>query len=156
MPGKLNYWIGAIVIVLLVAGCAYALRNAAKPKPKAGSPAKMMEVLQPVFAPKGQVVDTFPKELIVGGNSVPQSSYKVSYANSNESTAVYETGDSLDTVYQDYLTYFSKNGYRLINKQIAASGGSAQAFAIGASGSISVQITTVGSSTRASVTFLKR
>ena len=156
MTQKSIYWISAIVIVLLVAGGIFVFRNAAKPKSGAGSSTKTTAVVQPVFAPKGQLVDTFPKELIMGGNSVTQTSYKVSDANSNQSTAVYDTSDAVGTIYQGYLAYFSKNGYSLINKQISANGDSAQTFAIGATGSISVQISTAGSSTHVSATFQKQ
>ena len=156
MPGKLNYWISVVVIVLLITGGIYVFRDADKLKSQTGSPAKTAAAVQPVFAPRGQLVDTFPKELIMGDNSVTQTSYKVSDANSNQSTAVYNIGDAAGTVYQEYLAYFSKNGYKLINNQISPRGDGAQAFAVGTSGSISVQISAAGNSTHVSTTFLKQ
>ncbi len=152
---KARLWISAAAIILLVAGGIYVFRDTSKPKTQSGT-ASTAAAVQPVYAVTGQVVDTFPKDLVMGGNNVTQTSYKVSYANSSQNTAVYDTTDTVATVYQDYLSYLKKNSYDLINNQISAKADSAQIFAIGPNGSVSVRIDTLGAKAHVSTTYLKQ
>lgn len=153
---RAKHWISTLVIIILVVGAGYLVYRGLKPKPQSGSASHMTVAVQPVFASQGQVIDTFPKDLIMGGDTVTQTSYKVSYANSNQNTAVYDTSDAIGTIYQDYLAYLKKNTYNIVNNQMSAKGDSAQIFAIGAGGSVSVQITAAGGKSHVSATFLKQ
>jgi len=132
------------------------LHRGLQPKKQAGTSHQPAAIIHPVYAATGQVIDTFPKDLVMGGHSVTQTSYKVSYANSDQNTAVYDTTDTVAAVYQDYLSYLKKNSYDLVNSQISAKGDSAQVFAIGSTGSVSVRIDAVGSKAHVSTTYLKQ
>ncbi len=153
---KLRYWIGIAVLLILIAGGVYAFHRSVQTKPQTGKLKQSAAAIQPVYAATGEVVDTFPKGWVIGGNNVTETSYKVSYANSSQNTAVYDTTDTVAAIYQDYLSYLKKNSYNLVNNQISARGDSAQIFAIGPKSSLSVEIAMVGKSTHVSATYLNQ
>jgi hypothetical protein len=75
---------------------------------------------KPQYATVGQVVDNFPKNLLIGTAATPKSSYTIAYPNSSQSTTTYETSDSMDGVYGQYLSYFQINKYVVLNKTQSA------------------------------------
>ncbi len=107
----------SIVIIVLVIGAAGAIAyyHHAK-KVTAPSQEAASDQPQPQFAAAGQLTAGLPKDLVLGQNVVPNSSYVIPYTQSNQSTAVYDTTDTVNGIYNQYLTYLQKNGYEVLSK----------------------------------------
>lgn len=68
------------------------------------------------FAPTGQVVSGFPKELILDNAAVVGKSYAIGYAyNLNQYTASWTSSVSMDDLYSQYVNYFTSNGWTITN-----------------------------------------
>jgi hypothetical protein len=108
----------------------------------------------PVFAPGGQVVSGFPKELLLNHGAAFLNSYSINYSSSTDQyTAVWDTTSSVTDVYADYLSYFDRNGW-VITKQIAQYPDSRGLFAAHGSSTASVAVSTHGTGSEVVVSYL--
>ncbi len=68
------------------------------------------------FAPSGQLVSGFPKELILDQTALISKSYTIGYAyNLNQYTASWTSSSSLDGLYDQYIGYFASHGWTVTN-----------------------------------------
>jgi ammonia channel protein AmtB len=68
------------------------------------------------FAPTGQLVSGFPKELILDNTALISNSYTIGYAyNLNQYTANWTSSSSLDSLYASYAGYFASHGWTITN-----------------------------------------
>jgi hypothetical protein len=69
------------------------------------------------FAPQGQLIAGFPKDLLLDNAAIVGNSYTIDYtANLNQYTANWTSPSStLDGLYNQYLNYFTKNGWTITN-----------------------------------------
>ena len=68
------------------------------------------------FAPSGQLVSGFPKELILDQTALIGKSYTIGYAyNLNQYTASWTSSSSLDGLYGQYVGYFASHGWTVTN-----------------------------------------
>jgi hypothetical protein len=97
-------WVGvAIVVIAIIAGVVMWIQ---KPKTKTATGPV------PVFAPQGQLVSNFPKDLIIDANATISGSYSINYSTStNQYTAEYDSSSTVSSLYKDYQTYLSQNGW---------------------------------------------
>lgn len=120
-----------------------SLQNGSQPKPQ--------------YAAAGQLTSSFPKALEIGKGATTTSSYSIGYTNSNQSTAVYDTTDSISSVYAQYLAYFKTNKYEVLNKSESAKMDVIYAISGGNNpGDISVLITPDGAKTKVTASYLKK
>jgi hypothetical protein len=96
-------WVGvAIIVIVIVAWFVWKFGAA---HPVASGPT-------PVFAPQGQLVPQFPKGLIVDGDAAISGSYAINYSSStNQYTAEYDSSSTVTSLYKDYQSYLSANGW---------------------------------------------
>jgi hypothetical protein len=70
----------------------------------------------PVFAPAGQLIAGFPKELVLDPAAQISKSYAINYSSStNQYTANWISSSSIDDLYREYLSYFASHGWAVIN-----------------------------------------
>ncbi len=68
------------------------------------------------FAPPGQLISGFPKELILDQAAVFGKSYTIGYAhNLNQYTASWASSSSMNDLYNDYIQYFTSHGWTITN-----------------------------------------
>jgi hypothetical protein len=68
------------------------------------------------FAPSGQLISGFPKELILDQTALIDKSYTIGYAyNLNQYTATWNSSSSMDGLYNQYLNYFTSHGWTITN-----------------------------------------
>lgn len=139
-------WIGvAIVVIAVIVLVVWKLT--AKPKP-AGP--------VPVFAPQGQLVPNFPKELILDPQAQVASSYSINYDSStNQYTAEWASSSSLATLYGEYQKYFGTNGWAITN-QSGVKGASKLAVLYAATTTANVNVTLVsqGKGSEATISYV--
>ncbi len=96
--------LGAVVVIVLVIGLAGWLSFSRQSSP------------QMTLAPKGELVSGFPKTLILDNAAAIDNSYTVGYSpNLNQYTANWTSSSSMDGLYQQYLQYFTQNGWAITN-----------------------------------------
>ncbi|HUC02136.1 MAG TPA: hypothetical protein VMA75_04540 [Candidatus Paceibacterota bacterium] len=102
---KVWAWVGvAVVVVVAIVWIAWATMPKA---PVASGPA-------PVYAPQGQLVSQFPKDLILDTNAAVGGSYSIAYSTStNQYTAEYDSSSSMATLFGDYEAYLSNSNWQL-------------------------------------------
>jgi hypothetical protein len=91
-------------------------------KPKPPSPAALSrqvkpKLLEPTYAPTGQAVPSFPSTLLLDANSQIAQSYSVPYGNNTQSTVIYDTPDSPDKAYEEYLSVLQSEKYSILTKK---------------------------------------
>jgi len=109
---------------------------------------------QVVYAHPGDLIPSFPKDLLIGANQETQSSFAVTYPNTTQSTVVFDSSENADVLYNAYLVYLQSNKYELLNHQDAK--GSASIYAINGSGDVSLDMSTDGKFTKVKVSYLKK
>jgi hypothetical protein len=68
------------------------------------------------FAPSGQLISGFPKELILDQSALIGKSYTIGYAyNLNQYTANWTSNSSLGDLYGQYVSYFASHGWTVTN-----------------------------------------
>jgi hypothetical protein len=77
----------------------------------------------PVFAEQGQVVQGFPKELILDSNALVTGSYSVAFASSsNQYTVEWNSSSSMASLFASYKDYFTKSNWTVTNSSTVLSG----------------------------------
>ena len=103
-------WVGVVVVVIAIL-MAFFWRpgqEGTMQQPVTGS--------APAYAPQGQLVANFPKELILDNAAVISDSYAINYSTStNQSTAVWNSSSSMDSLYQSYKQYLPAHGWTITN-----------------------------------------
>jgi hypothetical protein len=99
-------WVGVVVVAAAIA-VVFVWNPGSKPAAPS-APA-------PVYAPQGQLVPQFPKDLILDSNAAISGSYSIDYASSsNQYTAEYNSSSSMKSLFGDYQTYLPQNGWTVI------------------------------------------
>jgi hypothetical protein len=128
---KIWMWVGVAVVVIVV-----VVVIVWKPSAKPMGPV-------PVFAPQGQLVPNFPKQLILDPQAQINSSYSINYdPTTNQYTAEWTSSSSLASLYGDYQKYFGDNNWTITN-QSGITGASKLAVLYAATSSASVNVTLV-------------
>ena len=98
---KIWIWVGvAVVVIAVIVLVMWKLKQPASSGPV------------PVFAPQGQLVPQFPKDLILDSSAAISGSYSVNYSSStNQYTATYDSSSTVATIYSDYQSYLPKNNW---------------------------------------------
>lgn len=74
---------------------------------------------QRVDAPKGQVIEGFPTDLILNSFGKPTESYMVPYGSTNKQYSVaFQTKTKVIDEYSQYLALLYKDGYSFVNKHM--------------------------------------
>jgi len=145
MP-KGNRWkyIAAAVAVLLVAVVAAYWQFIYKRVPA------------PVYAPKGELVRGFPKELVLDQKGIVSGSYYVNYSTSlNQYTAVFDSTEPMLSLFSQYKDYLSKNGWTITN-EITKYETSRGLYAVKGAADASVAIIEQAKSREVTVSFVQR
>jgi hypothetical protein len=107
-PKKTWAWVGVIIVVIVVV--VWIVWAAWKPT----VPQQTNSGPTPVFAPQGQLVPQFPKDLILDSNAAISGSYSIDYSSStNQYTAEYDSSSTVTSLYNQYQTYLPQNGWTM-------------------------------------------
>jgi len=141
-------WVGvAVVVVAIVAWAVWQF-----------TPKKQQQPASPVvtFAPQGQLIPQFPKELILDGAAAVSGSYSINYSTStNQYTAEYDSSSSLVTLYNDYQEYFGDNGWTITNSSGVESTSEIGAiFAATSSATVNTTIITKGNGSDVTISYV--
>ncbi len=140
-------WVGiAVVVIAIVVWAVWSIR---KPPQLATGP-------MPVFAPQGQLVPNFPKELILDPQAQISSSYSINYASTtNQYTAEWNSSSSLLSLYNNYNTYFGNNGWTVTNSSGATSASKIAAmYASTSTANVNVTLVAQGQGVGVSVSYV--
>jgi hypothetical protein len=143
---KIWVWVGvAVVVIILVVWGVWKLQ----PHQQA------MTNPVPVYAPQGQLVPNFPKNLILDSNAAISGSYSINYSSStNQYTAEYDSSSTVTSLYNKYQSYLPQNGWTITGSLtthptfdvIAATQGNAQ---------LQVVIDTENKGSQATITYVE-
>ncbi len=104
-PKTLWVWVGIVVVVGVVVAWFVWGPTATKPAPVATGPV-------PVYAPQGQLVPQFPKDLILDSAAAISGSYSIAYSTStNQYTAEYDSSSTVGALYKQYMAYLPGDGW---------------------------------------------
>ena len=152
---KFTTWIVIAVVLVIGLGAVFLLLHKnIFPVRNTGSNASAIATPKAVYAPSGKLTAFFPNYLLLGANDTIKSSYSVSFPSLTQSTVIFESSDSIDTIYNSYLAYFksAKAKYELLNQQDGKQ--LASLYAINVYGDVSVQITPSGKLSSVTVSYL--
>ncbi len=100
-------WVGVAVVVVAVAA-AFIWRPTTQ-KPPVGETGP-----KPVYAPQGQLVPEFPKDLILDNNVVIGGSYSIGYSTTtNQYTAQFNSSSTVTALFNQYKTYLAANNWTI-------------------------------------------
>jgi hypothetical protein len=135
----------AVVVIILVVWGIWKLQ----PKPQATGPV-------PVFAPQGQLVPNFPKQLMLDPQAQVNSSYSINYdPTTNQYTAEWTSSSSLATLYGDYQKYFGDNGWTITNQSgVKGTSKLAVLYAATSSANVNVTLVTQGKGSSATISYV--
>lgn len=108
------------------------------------------------FAPSGQLIAGFPKDLILDSDPAVSGSYSINYSSStNQYTAEWNSSSSMESLYEAYKAYLPSHGWTLFNNvtKYAASRG---LYARNAASDVSVAIVAQGSGSQVVLTYLEK
>lgn len=129
-------WIGSIVATILVVAVvviAVMVRHSSPTQPVSKAPT-------PVYAPQGELIPQFPKDLILGPAAVVSQSYSLSYSSAtNQYTAEFNSSSSMTSLYASYVAYLPAHGWTVTN-QLTSFANSRGVSATNASSSVQVSI----------------
>ncbi len=112
MQDKQRYVVwAAVVLVLIIAAVFFGFSGRrGVPAPTTTGPSGPA----PTYAPKGELISGFPKELILDSAARVGNSYSINYSASlNQYTAVWSSSSSAQTLLGKYQTYLSANGWTI-------------------------------------------
>ena len=102
-----------LIVILIVVAAGLLIFAQIKHK----KTAKVVPPGTAVYAPAGQVVSGFPKELILEPNIQASQSYSINYASStNLYTVQWNSTKPIADIYNEYLQYLQVNGWKITNK----------------------------------------
>jgi hypothetical protein len=105
-------WVGIAVVVVVIAVVIAVPHQSATPVANT-TPTST----PPVYAPQGQLASGFPKQLVLDTNSQVNSSYAINYSTStNLYTTQFNSSSSMATMYANYNTYLTANGWTIARK----------------------------------------
>jgi hypothetical protein len=113
------FWIVLGLILLLIAVVAFSFFGTpATPSPTTNT-GDLVQSTVLKRAPVGQLVEGFPKELILdkGAKLVDSAEYQSPTPGDKKLEATYATGKSLDEIRKSYLSYFQKEGWKVLVDQ---------------------------------------
>ncbi|GEM_PF-4254932 len=110
---------------------------------------------KPVYAPAGELTPGFPKDLILDDAAKVSNSYTIGYnAALNQYTAIFNSEKSAADLSDSYKSYFSKNGWTIVNQTTGAS--SRGIYAKKSNLIVSVSILTKDKSRQVAVSYLTK
>lgn len=108
------------------------------------------------YAPKGNIVPEFPKNLVLDPGAVVTQSYAINYSSStNQYTVQWNSSSSIKTLFNAYKTYFATNGWAITNSSTQMTSVRAIA-ASGDPGKISAVIMTGGNGSQVILTYIPK
>lgn len=154
---------GALIVlaVLVVAFlAAYAVLRSQPPQGggqnQAARPAPVPSGPPPSYAPKGQLVPGFPKELILDAAAQVSNSYSINYSASlNQYTAQWNSSSSMAALYAGYKAYLPKNGWQIVN-QNTGNVSWRGIYATNGTHDVNVAIVQQGKGSRATVSYVQK
>jgi hypothetical protein len=148
MKGLKNIWVWvgvAVVVIILVVWGIGRLQS-------------HQQVAAPtvVYAPQGQLVQNFPKELILDPKAQINSTYSINYdPTTNQYTAEWNSSSSLVSLYNIYNTYFGSNGWTITNSSGATSTSKIAAmYAATSTANVNVSLVAQGQGAGVSVSYV--
>jgi hypothetical protein len=142
----------AVVVIVVVVGLVwYALSMQGPVGPGTPPPGSG---ITPVYAPQGQVVPGFPKQLILDNAAAVSNSYSVNYsASANQYTVQWNSSSSMTTLYTAYKAYLPANGWTITNNIITPANFRGL-YATNASSVISIAMNTQGKGSQVIITYV--
>ena len=135
-------------VVILTAIALYAYRYGRPLPPQASGP-------PPVYAPQGQIIAGFPKELILDHNVQASNSYAINYSSSTNLYVVqWNSSSSVAGLYNAYLAYLPTHGWTITNRftnRPDLRGFYAVKNSASSSANVNITITTLGTGSQVSV-----
>lgn len=149
---KKNAWVWVGVVAVVLGGVFLAWRWMTGSMPSSGESSPVT----PAFAPKGQLVPQFPKELVLDDHAVLLGSYSMNYnPNANQYTAGWSSSSSIDEVLKKYDAYFNANNQWTILGETKNIPGIRSVYAKNAAGAaVNVTIVKDGTGSKITVSYL--
>jgi len=144
-----------VVAVAILAGIILyvSLRNG--PSAPAAQPSTTA-LGSPAFAPKGELVSGFPKELILDNSAAITGSYSINYSSStNQYTAEWNSSSSMSALYDAYKAYLPAHDWSILN-DITKFPTSRGFYVRNASSDVSVAIIAQGNGAQVVLTYLAK
>jgi hypothetical protein len=92
-----------VVIILIIIIVPMVIVKFSSKKPAVG---------MPVYAEKGQLIPQFPTALILDTSATVSDSYSINYSTTtNQYTAEYTSSNTVKSLYNEYQSYLSQNGW---------------------------------------------
>lgn len=102
-------WVGVAVVVVAVAAAFIW-----KPAPTTQPPTATSTSPAPVYAPQGQLVPEFPKDLIIDDTAAISGSYSIGYSSTtNQYTAQFNSSSTVTALYNQYKTYLAAHNWTI-------------------------------------------
>ena len=151
-PSRLALWITIVVIVvaaILILASLLGRQQGTQMTANLPSPT-------PVYATPGEVVPSFPRDLLLDPQASVQNSYSLTYSSTtNQYTAEWNSSTTMPALFQKYQAYFKQNGWTIVN-QITSNPAVRGLYAVNASSDVNVAITPLGSGSQATVSVVQR
>lgn len=139
-----------VVVVIVVVGLAWYAAIMRQGGGSGGSP----QAAPAVYAPQGQVIQGFPKQLILDNAAVVNNSYSITYsAGADQYTAQWNSSSSVTALYNAYKQYLPANGWTITN-DVATPSWFRGLYATDASGDASIAISAQGKESQVVITYL--
>lgn len=141
----------AVIVVVGIVWYAVSVRG-----PGGQNNGQHPQAAAPVYAPQGQIVTGFPRELILDSIAGVNNSYSVNYsAGVNQYTAQWNSSNSMAALYDAYEQYLPANGWTITN-DVKTQSWFRGLYATNASAEVSIAISTQGKGSQAVVTYLAK
>jgi hypothetical protein len=109
-PKKTWVWVGVAVVIIAAGVWVFSLVN---PGTQSSAPQGTSNPV-PVYAPQGQLIPEFPKNLILDNNAVISGSYSIGYASTtNQYTAQYDSSSTVSALFKEYQSFLPQNGWTI-------------------------------------------
>ena len=149
----------AILVLVLLAAIGFYLSLSKKPNQtaKQNPNPNVAKGPQPTFALKGETVESFPKELILDTKAQLEQSYKIDYTSQLQSTATFNSSQSMKALFDSYKAYLKTHDWKVTN-EITSNPGSLGLYAVSvkANAEVSAVFIAKGKQTQVSVSYLKK
>lgn len=154
-PNRKTVILIVVAVVIFVGIIWYALLEGLRPLPGTTS-APLAQPGAVAFAPEGELVAGFPKQLIFDNGAAMNGSYSINYSSStNQYTAAWNSSSSMESLYEAYGAYLPAHGWTILN-DVTKFPTSRGLYARNASSDVSVAIIAQRSGSQVIVTYLAR
>jgi flagellar basal body-associated protein FliL len=150
-------WVTVVILVVIIIAAFIVLllrKHGSQLSTKSNQSQQSQKIVQPTYAPSGQLVSSFPKDLLIGIKPTITQSYSLPYKNQSQATTTYLVQETPAEIFQASLAYLNSHSYDVLSKQQAVQ--SDTIYATGNGADISVVILPDASQSMVVVSYLTK